>query len=185
MKRVRSPLAQAGCQNSPPPPSLEKRSRQDGGPPASGASREQQRQQHARGPFQSLLAEHGVIWPSPEAMVASSTGDKSSLGLPCRSNPSKLRVGVERALVHDGSKRREFVEVGAPLFFKRPLFSCANFNEFVQDFNCVVADVLIIIDRANNRLTMNKRQFYRARFQAYRRRPKLRDCGAPTSHTRT
>jgi len=110
MKRVRSPLAQAGCPNSPPPPTSGKRSRQDGGQPAPAARREQHQQQHAHGPFQSLLAEHGVVWPSPEAM-ADEDGGKNSLGLVCRSNPSKLRVGVERALVHDGSRRREFVEV--------------------------------------------------------------------------
>lgn len=107
MKRgTREPFARAGSPNSPvpSPSSAGKRRRllnSDDGPSS---------QEPPYGPFQALLAEHGVAWPSAEAM-ADEDSEKRSLGFSCRSNPSKLRVGVERALVHDGARRSEFVEV--------------------------------------------------------------------------
>ena len=111
MKRVREPFAQAGSPNSPLPSSSSagKRGRQqqgdndDDGPSS---------QEPPYGPFQALLARHGVVWPSAAAMAKEDSSDRrKSLGFSCHSNPSKLRVGVERALVHDGARRREFVEV--------------------------------------------------------------------------
>lgn len=107
MKRVREPFAQAGCPNSPPPTSSAagKRVR-----PQGNNEDEPSSQDHPHGPFQSLLAKLGVVWPSASAM-ATEGNERRSLGFSCRSNPSKLRVEVERALVHDGARRSEFVEV--------------------------------------------------------------------------
>lgn len=85
------------------------------------------------GPFRALLAVHGVAWPAVPAH-GGATGvegreEEGRLGFPCRFNPPKLRLGVEKALVHDRARRREFVEVMsfrpkyAPICF--PLFSSA------------------------------------------------------------
>lgn len=109
MKRVREPFAQAGSPNSPFPTSSSagKRGRQHGNnDDTDGRSS----QEPPHGPFQALLAKHGVVWPSAAAM-AEEDSERRSLGFSCRSNPSKLRIGVERALVHDGGRRSEFVEV--------------------------------------------------------------------------
>lgn len=117
MKRVREPFAQAGSPNSPPLRSA------PGGKRVRPEVRQQlqqhaddratrQEQQQQQGPFQALLAEHGVVWPSAGGMAGGPEGGRSSsLGFSCRRNPSKLRVGVERALVHDRARRGEFVEV--------------------------------------------------------------------------
>lgn len=113
MKRVREPFAQAGSPNSPLPSSSSaagKRGRQRNngeGPPS--------QEQQPSGPFQALLAKHGVVWPSAAAM-AEEDSDRKSLGFSCRANPSKLRVGVERELVHDGARRNEFVQVSCCKF---------------------------------------------------------------------
>lgn len=121
MKRVREPFAQAGSPNSPLPSSSSagKRGRQQqGNDDDDGPSS----QEPPYGPFQALLAKHGVVWPSAAAMAREDSIDRRrSLGFSCRSSPSKLRVGVERALVHDGARRSEFVEVSylnfKPFFF--------------------------------------------------------------------
>eukprot|EP00752_Nemacystus_decipiens_P018674 g16742.t1 len=108
MKRVREPFAQAGSPNSPLPSSSSagKRGRQQHGNDDDGPSSQDQ----PHGPFRALLAKHGVVWPSAAAMAEEDSNERRSLGFSCRSNPSKLRVGVERALVHDGARRSEFVE---------------------------------------------------------------------------
>eukprot|EP00903_Cladosiphon_okamuranus_P011447 g10784.t1 len=109
MKRVREPFGQAGCPNSQPPTSSAagKRGRQE-----SNNNNDDDRlssQEPPYGPFQALLAKHGVVWPSAAAM-AEEDGERRSLGFSCRCNPSKLRVAVERALMHDGARCSEFVE---------------------------------------------------------------------------
>ncbi|CAM9672956.1 unnamed protein product, partial [Ectocarpus sp. 4 AP-2014] len=118
MKRVRQPFGETESPNSPPPSSssAQKRVRQQ--------QQHQQRQRHhddtqeaderrqqqqQQGPFQALLSQHGVAWPSAAAMVDEER-DKRVLGFSCRSNPSKLRLAVEKALVYDRARRSEFVE---------------------------------------------------------------------------
>lgn len=125
MKRVREPFAVAGSPNSPlPSSSAEKRGRQDQHhqhqqhqgqdhhDDDDDYDGQQHQQQHQERPFQALLSEHGVVWPSPATMAAEER-QKRVVGFSCRcSNPSKLRLAIERALVNDGARRSEFVEVG-------------------------------------------------------------------------
>lgn len=65
------------------------------------------------GPFQGLLAASGVIWrcehDKRDGVVDARRG--KGLGYACRCNPSKLRLAVEKALMHDSARQREFVEV--------------------------------------------------------------------------
>lgn len=59
------------------------------------------------GPFQALLREAGIVWRRGRgAKMGGSTE-----GFQCRCNPAKLRVYVEKALMHDGVRREEFIEV--------------------------------------------------------------------------
>ncbi|CAN0303475.1 unnamed protein product, partial [Pylaiella littoralis] len=133
MKRVREPFAQAGSRNSLPlpPASGGKRVRPEvqqqqlyhdhRSRTATQEQQQQQQQQQQQGPFQALLAEHGVVWPSAGGLEGDSeTERRSSLGFSCRRNPSKLRVGLKRALVHDRARRGEFVE-GMKEFMEGPV----------------------------------------------------------------
>ncbi|CAN0083520.1 unnamed protein product, partial [Ectocarpus sp. 13 AM-2016] len=118
MKRVRQPFGETESPNSPPPSSssAQKRVRQHQHhqqrprhhDDIQDADQRQQQQQQ-QGPFQALLSQHGVTWPSAAAMVDVES-DKRMLGFSCRSNPSKLRLAVEKALVYDRARRSEFVE---------------------------------------------------------------------------
>lgn len=65
------------------------------------------------GPFRGLLAASGVVWTCEHG---GRDGDMDTrggkgLGYACRCNPSKLRLAVEKALVHDSARQREFVKV--------------------------------------------------------------------------
>ncbi|CAM9248195.1 unnamed protein product, partial [Ectocarpus sp. 12 AP-2014] len=117
MKRVRQPFGETESPNSPPPSSssAQKRVRQQQQhqqqrhhDDTQDADQRQQQQQQ-QGPFQALLSRHGVAWPSAAAMVDEES-NKRVLGFSCRSNPSKLRLAVEKALVYDRARRSEFVE---------------------------------------------------------------------------
>lgn len=132
MKRDREPFAQAGSPNSPlPAPSpAGKRGRPrngDGDDDDAGP----RSQEPPYGPFQALLAKHGVVWPSAAAM-ADDGNERRSLGFSCRSNPSKLRVGVERSLVHDGARRSEFVEVRELQLNFKPFFFHAQWRSLLR-----------------------------------------------------
>lgn len=66
------------------------------------------------GPFRALLAVNGVAWsavPWHGGTARMEGREEEKLGFQCRCNPPKLRLGVEKALVHDRARRREFVEV--------------------------------------------------------------------------
>lgn len=127
MKRVREPFGHVEPPNSatPAPASSSKTQHKRG--------RQQQYEQQTNtnndnkvalsaedlGPFRALLAANGVVWAAAprRGMVAAAAAEeeekRSGLGFPCRCSPAKLRLGVEKALVHDQARRREFVEVGA------------------------------------------------------------------------
>ncbi|CAN0115626.1 unnamed protein product [Ectocarpus fasciculatus] len=119
MKRVRQPFGETESPNSPPPSSssAQKRARQQQQQQqrqrhhdeTEEADQRQLQQQQQHGPFQALLCQHGVVWPSAAAM-ADEESYKRVLGFSCRSNPSKLRLAVEKALVYDRARRSEFVE---------------------------------------------------------------------------
>lgn len=122
MKRSRDPLGRVSSTNSNPartPSGTQgKRSRHQehqgyvvASDPHQKKSEEALRQE--LGPFRALLATCGVVWRSA-AGARSGDGaedEGKNLGYPCRGNPSKLRLGVEKALVHDPARRQEFVEV--------------------------------------------------------------------------
>lgn len=112
MKRVRDPLGRVSSPNS------------GSARTPSGTQSKHPRQQHQQngealrqelGPFRALLATCGVVWRSADRGATNEAradaDDRKSLGFPCRCNPSKLRLGVEKALVHDPARRQEFVEV--------------------------------------------------------------------------
>lgn len=83
------------------------------------------------GPFRALLAVNGVVWPAvPEhggaTGVEAREKEEEGLGFRCRCNPPKMRVGVEKALMHDRARRREFVEVTLLLRKNAPTISYSN-----------------------------------------------------------
>lgn len=88
------------------------------------------------GPFRALLAVHGVAWPEApvHAGAAGVEGgeEEGRLGFPCRCNPPKLRLGVEKALVHDRARRREFVEVMLFLRKKAPVIFPLYFQVYTS-----------------------------------------------------
>lgn len=104
MKRSRDPLGRMGSPNAFSSSAADSDATHKRG-------RQRQQEQLTRPieelcPFRALLALCGVVWMEQN-------GRDRLLGFPCRCNPSKLRVGVEKALVHDSNRRREFVEVRA------------------------------------------------------------------------
>ena len=90
-------------------------------------------------PFRGLLAAGGIIWTSEhEARGGDVAMDgRKEQGYACRCNPSKLRLAVEKALVHDPARQREFVEVRAATE------KTSNFNEKCCCFCCLY--VLIVV----------------------------------------
>lgn len=59
------------------------------------------------GLFGTLLADGGIVWQSGGGAM----GVEDAGGFICRCHPSKLRIHVERALMHDRVRREGFIEV--------------------------------------------------------------------------